>query len=230
MPTITSLCIDLDGTLVDSAGEIAEAANRALDGIGLARQPQAAIADCIGAGGRELMLRLLRRIGESGAVDGPVSPSDREAAVRAFAEQYAALAGTTCRAYPGVGAALLRLRAASIGLACVTNKDEREARRVLEHCELMDRFDVLVGGDTVGIKKPDPRLLVYAIERLGGQRDSTAHLGDSQTDVTTARNADVAAWVVPYGYNGGQPIEQAGADRLFADFTAVADHVIGDEH
>ena len=228
MPTIALLCIDLDGTLVDSAGEIAEAANRALAGIGLARQPEHVIAGFIGAGGRELMLRLLRHLGDTGAADSPVSAADREAAVRAFADHYATLAGTSCRAYPGVAGALRRLQAAGVRLACVTNKDEREAKAVLEHVGLLGFFDALVGGDTVGVKKPDARMIRHAIGLLGGTRERTAHLGDSQTDVATARNAGVAAWVVPYGYNGGQPIEGAGADREFADLAAVADEVIGD--
>lgn len=227
MPAIATLCIDLDGTLVDSAGEIAEAANRALESIGLPRQPDDVIAGCIGAGGRELMLRLLRLIGDVAAAGSePVSADRREAAVHAFADRYAALAGTRCEAYPGVGKALRRLQAAGLRLACVTNKDESESRKVLGHCGLLDRFDVLVGGDTLGVKKPDRRLIDHAIALLGGAQASTAHLGDSATDVATARNAEVAAWVVPYGYNGGEPIATARPDRLFADFEAVATYVI----
>ena len=217
------LSFDLDGTLVDTLPEIAEAANRALEGIGMADRPSAEIAELIGAGGRELMLRLLSRIDVGGAA---VTSARRDAAVEGFARHYAELAGSRCEPYAGVVDALQRLKAAGVGLACVTNKNEREARVVLGRSAMIELFAAVIGGDTLAVKKPDGRTIGCALERLGGLPQRAAHLGDSQTDVDTARNAGVAAWVVPYGYNNGMPIARAGADRVFADIAAVADHVL----
>ncbi len=70
-------------------------------------------------------------------------------------------------------------------------------------------------------------MLAHVIATFGGTRESTAHVGDSRTDIESARNAGVAAWAVPYGYNRGEPIENARPDRLFRDLGEVADHVLG---
>ncbi len=221
----TIVSFDLDGTLVDTAGEIAEAANRTVEEFGLPRRPVAEIAKLIGAGTKELMLGLLRRIATDAATADVVL--DQDIALDRFAHHYAATSGTTCRAYPTAQDALVRLRRAGVRLACVTNKEEHYSRQVLAACALQDAFDLLVGGDTLAVKKPDARVLAHVLAALGGERDSTAHVGDSRTDVEAARNTGVAAWVVPYGYNQGEPIESSRPDRVFRDLGKVADYVLG---
>ena len=111
-------------------------------------------------------------------------------------------------------------------LACVTNKEARYSERVLVACGLAGAFDLLVSGDTLVAKKPDPLVLQHVMNTLGATRESTAHVGDSRIDVEAARNAGVAAWAVPYGYNRGEPIERARPDRIFRDLGAVADLVL----
>lgn len=212
------ISFDLDGTLVDTAGEIAEAANLAIEEFGGERQPVAVIEGLIGAGGRELMRRLLRRI------DG--AAVDPEAAYARFGFHYAATAGTTCRLYPGVAEALARLQSGGVRLACLTNKVERHSRSVLRATGIDGCFDLLVGADTLPFRKPDPRVVDHIVAMLGGRHRSMAHVGDSRTDVETARGAGIAAWVVPYGYNGGEPITTCDPDRMFADLGAVAEHVL----
>ena len=152
---------------------------------------------------------------------------DGEAVLRRFAYHYAATAGTACRPFPEATRALERLRNAGVRLACVTNKEERYSTSVLAACGMQGVFDLLVGGDTLAVKKPDAGVLEHVIATLGGARDATAHVGDSRTDVEAARNAGVAAWAVPYGYNRGEPIANAYPDRLFRDLGEVADHVLG---
>ena len=219
------LTVDLDGTLVDTATEIAEAANRSIEEFGLPRQSVPMITRLIGAGTRELMLRLLNRIAvERGAA---LSPADREAALRRFDVHYEATAGTASRPYPHVVEALARLRREGIKLACVTNKEARYSELVLAACGLAQAFDLLVGGDTLPVKKPHARVLGHVMAVLAATRETTAHVGDSRTDVEAAHNAGVAAWVVPYGYNGGESIATAGPDRTFADFGEIARHVLG---
>lgn len=224
-PKYRIVSFDLDGTLVDTAGEIAEAANRTVEEFGLPRRPVVEIEKLIGAGTKELMRGLLRRIATDPATAEVVL--DQDIALDRFAQHYAMTAGTACRAYPTAQEALERLRRAGVRLACVTNKEERYSRKVLAACAMQDAFDLLVGGDTLNVKKPDARVLAHAVATLGGARDSTAHVGDSRTDVEAARNAGVAAWVVPYGYNQGEPIESARPDRVFGTLGEVADYVLG---
>ena len=121
---------------------------------------------------------------------------------------------------------LERLRAAGIRLACLTNKDERYSRIILEAVRIDAFFEVLVGGDTLTVRKPDRRVVERVLHALHGTAAAMAHVGDSATDVQTARNAGIAAWAVSYGYNGGAPIESARPDRLFATLPEVADFIL----
>ncbi|HSC62329.1 MAG TPA: HAD-IA family hydrolase [Caldimonas sp.] len=220
----TLVSFDLDGTLVDTVTEIAEAVNRTLAELGLPRQAGDAVQRRIGAGTRELLLTLLRDLGrEQGAVEG----LDRDDALRRFDVHYAATAGTCCLPYPHVADALDRLRRGGVRLACVTNKEMRFTTPVLGACGLDRAFDLIVGGDSLTVKKPDGDVLRHVMRVLRARAEATAHVGDSRIDVEAARNAGVAAWAVPYGYNGGDPIEASAPDRLFAHAGEVADTVLG---
>ncbi len=216
---------DLDGTLVDTASEIAEAANRALESHGIARRPVPEIVGFIGHGTRELMRGLLARVfKETPLLEASLS---MDAVFRSMDEHYAVTTGTMCAPYPGAREALDRLLAAGVGLACVTNKEIRHARRVLEVTRLDHYFPVTIGGDSLPRKKPDPSVLQYVAQSFATTPERMAHVGDSTTDVQAARNAGVAAWAVPYGYNGGAPIADANPEQIFAGLLEVAEHVIG---
>jgi phosphoglycolate phosphatase len=204
---------DLDGTLVDTAGEIAEAANRALQEHGLPRQPEAELALLIGHGAHALMRKLLAKL-QAQVDEAPVLGS--------FDRHYADTTGTTGQPYPGAAEALNLLRGRGLRVACVTNKELRHARRLLQHHGLQDRFDLVIGGDSLPQKKPDAAVLQHVGRTLGVPLQAMAHVGDSATDVEAARNAGVRAWVVPYGYNAGRPIAEAGPDMIFPDLLAAA--------
>jgi phosphoglycolate phosphatase len=221
---IDLLSFDLDGTLVDTAAEIAEAACRALEEHGIARRPVPEIVGFIGHGTRELIHQLLGRVfAQHPALAATVSV---ERVHQSMDHHYARTTGTTAAPYPGAVEALQRLGSAGVKLACVTNKESRHAHRVLEVTGLAGYFALTIGGDTLPRKKPDPSVLQYVVQALGGDLHRAAHVGDSSTDVQAARNAGVAAWAVPYGYNGGAPIAAAQPERIFPGLLEVAEYVL----
>lgn len=216
------ISFDLDGTLVDTASEIAEAVNLTLEDHGLVRQPLEEITALIGAGTHALMLKLLVQMGIEPSAELPLG-----ALLQTLDERYAQTTGSSARTYPGAAEALQQLRAAGLRLACVTNKEWRHAVRVLEVTGLASHFDIVIGGDSLPEKKPHASVLRQVARDLGGLPVARcAHVGDSSIDVQAARNAGFAAWAVPYGYNGGQPVALAGPDRLFESLLAMAAHVL----
>ena len=225
---IDAVTFDLDGTLVDTASEIAEAVNRTLFDFGLAPRPLAEITHLIGHGLHPLMTRLLQRLqAERPALIGRLLSDD---VLPVLDRHYAATVGTQAQPYPGVPDALDALLADGVRLGCVTNKEGRHARRVLEACGLAGRLELLIAGDTLPEKKPHASVLQHAAQRLGVAADRLAHVGDSRTDIESACNAGAAAWAVPYGYNGGEPIEAAAPQQIFAGLAEVAAHVINLRH
>jgi phosphoglycolate phosphatase len=218
------ITFDLDGTLADTAGEIAEAVHLTFDDFALARRSDDEIIGLIGRGTRELLLKLMARV-----LIAQPALADRlefDTVMARFDQRYAETAGRRARPYPGCQAMLERLRQHGIGLACVTNKEQRHAERVLQALGLAGYFTLLVGGDTLPVKKPDAGVLAHVLRVYRVAPHEAAHVGDSFIDVQTARNAGVQAWAVPYGYNGGVPVADARPDRLFDDLAALTEHVL----
>ena len=122
---------------------------------------------------------------------------------------------------------LRELRQAGLKIACVTNKEYRHARHLLEAIHLDQDFDVLIGGDSLPERKPHPSVLSHVARQFGVPLQRMAHLGDSAIDVSAARHTGVAAWAVSYGYNAGQPIAASEPDVIFDDLPAVTRHVLG---
>lgn len=218
------ISFDLDGTLVDTAAEIAEAANRALDDHGIGRRPVWEITRLIGAGTRELMLRLLEKC----LADQPgLEPAlKRDEVLASLDMHYAATAGSSAVPYADCGQVLEQLQRARVRLVCVTNKEFAHAQRVLKKTRLDGFFDLVIGGDSLPAKKPDASVLRHVLARFDVRATHAAHVGDSAIDVAAARAAGIAAWAVPYGYNGGTPIAESNPDRLFTDLSQVATHVL----
>lgn len=152
---IRLITFDLDGTMVDTASEIAEAANRTLQDLGLPRRPVADVTCLIGHGTRELMRGLLAQARQAG-LGAQVDALDEEAVMQCFEGHYHDTTGTDSQLYPGCLQGLSRLRDAGIQLACVTNKEIRFAERVLAVTGLAPYFRVVIGGDSLVQKNPTP--------------------------------------------------------------------------
>lgn len=210
------ISFDLDGTLVDTASEIAEAANRTLETLGFARRPPAEITNLIGLGTHELIAKLLDRMGARGR---------RQDAFAAMDEHYANVTATSAVPYPGCRETLERVKAAGVRTACVTNKERRHASHLLAGLDLNEYFDLVIGGDSLAEKKPHASVLLHVARALGAAVERSAHLGDSSIDVAAARNSGMFAWAVSYGYNAGVPIAVAKPDRIFDELSEVAELV-----
>jgi phosphoglycolate phosphatase len=188
----TALLFDLDGTLVDSVPDLAAAANRLLAELGRPPLDRQQVAGMVGDGVAKLVERALAA---SGAGELALEP-----AVRRFTAFYEAAATTLTRPYPGVETVLETLSAAGARFALCTNKPEEATRVVLRGLDLARFFPVVLGGDSLPVRKPDPAPLLAALAQLGIAADAAAMIGDHRNDVLAARNAGVAAIFAGYGY------------------------------
>lgn len=209
---------DLDGTLLDTAVDIWRAANRMQEALG---RPLVSVEDIgryIGKGIPILVHRVL-----TGELDGRAEAPLFDRALTLFEQAYADESGRAAVLYPNVLEGLQRIQAAGIRLACVTNKAGRYTGDLLAQAGLAEFFQVVVSGDTLPVKKPDPRPLLHACDQLGVSPAHTVVIGDSMNDVQAGRNAGVYVLAVPYGYNEGRPASELGADRIVADIAEAAD-------
>jgi len=213
MPSPT-IVFDLDGTLIDTAPDLIDMLN-----VILARHDVQAVAfdharTMIGAGVKPLLERALRTRGIA------LAPDALDALFAEYIELYAAHIADRSRPFPGLENALDTLAARGCRFAVCTNKLEWLSVRLLDALNMSRRFAAIVGQDTFGVRKPDPEILRRTIERAGGAVDRAVMVGDSMTDVATARNAGVPVIAVDFGYTETPPTE-FGADRLISHFDAL---------
>jgi len=113
------------------------------------------------------------------------------------------------------------LRDAGVKLAVVTNKEGRYTQTVLDAHQLAPMFDRVISGDTLLVKKPNPAAVHDCLKRFNVKAERALFVGDSSIDVATARNAGVAVWALPYGYNMGESVHTCAPDRVIDDFSAL---------
>lgn len=202
---------DLDGTLVDSAGDIAAAANRVMLETGRPALPVPVMTSFIGNGSRVLLERALEQTG------GGLPKPEVDAMLGAFMRYYAADLAVHTRPYPGCIAMLDELASLGCTLAVVTNKFEKFAQSLLEQLGLADRFATIIGGDTLGRgrSKPAPDPIFEMMSRCGGGK--TVFIGDTTTDVKAAKAANVPCLAVSFGFND-RPPHKLGADTVIDHF------------
>jgi phosphoglycolate phosphatase len=204
---IRAVILDLDGTLVDTASEIALALNETLAELGLRVVSLEAAKALIGRGVRSLVER---------AVEDAAGATDLARAVARFETHYARVVGTEATLFPGVQEGLVALREAGFKLAVVTNKPRIFTRKLLESLGIDGFFGCVVAGDDGIRRKPFGDMLAHAANAMGARMSETLMLGDSDNDVLAARDAGCLVWCVPYGYNQGRPAESLECDRRVA--------------
>jgi len=219
-PSVAAVVWDLDGTLVDSAADIAASLNRLLAEQGLPALGDDRIRDMIGEG----VATLIRR----GLAAHDVTPGDGRVAelVQRFLVIYSEVATESTRLFPGARQALKALSDAGLRQAICTNKPEAIARQVLSGLDIASYFDAVVGGDTLPRNKPDPLPLRTALERLGVSSERSLMVGDSAIDVTMAHAAGVKVVFVTFGY-GPEPSDAQRPDYRLSKLVELPAIVAG---
>ncbi len=206
-----AVLFDLDGTLIDSAVGIAEAVNNTLRDLGHETQPEATVRTWIGDGARLLLQRALAHAG---------APRDGEAFEAAYAllmRHYGDSLPRQAVAYPGAGEVLAALRARQVRVALCTNKPARFIAPLLQALGWQDRFEAIVGGDTLPERKPDARPLLHIAEGFGLAPGECLMVGDSRTDAEAAQAAAMPLAMVDFGYHRDFDLVGAGAWRIVGD-------------
>ncbi|MEJ7934091.1 HAD family hydrolase [Sphingobium sp. AN558] len=203
---------DLDGTLIDTSGDLAAAVNHAIGTIGRAHFPVSAIKPFVGKGARVMLERAL-------AASGGGDAALLERLLPILLDYYEQNLAIHSRPYPGLITAMDALAAAGVKLAICTNKAERFTIPLMHQIGLSDRFASIIGGDTVGVAKPDPAPIHEMIARAGGGR--AIFVGDTINDIAGARNAGIPSIAVSFGFLDG-PVEDLNADAVIGHFDELS--------
>ena len=211
-----ALLFDLDGTLADTKPDLHAAMNFILEKSGLAAVPDDAIHNMIGGGARMILQR--------GLAENGVSWDDArlDAATEEFVLWYDRHVDAHTTIYPNLLPLLQRAQAAGIPMGVVTNKRESLAAKLLFRLDLHKFFDVLVGGDTLPKRKPDPDTIALALAQLGCAPQDAIMVGDSEADTGGARAAGVASLCVSFGYRRVS-LDELQADALIDDYAEFAE-------
>lgn len=210
-----TVVFDLDGTLAETAPDIMATLNVLLQAEGLAALPVSAARNLVGAGARALIERGFRASGV------PLSPERLDRLFEAFLAHYLDHVADHSFLFPGVEAALTALASEGHLLAVCTNKPERHSRALIEQLGVFDRFAAIAGRDTFAFCKPDPRHLTETIRLAGGDIGRAVMVGDSRTDIDTAKAASLPVVAVTFGYTD-TPVEQLGPDVVISHFDTLA--------
>jgi phosphoglycolate phosphatase len=205
------LVFDLDGTIADTAGDLVNALNVVLVAENLPQVDLATGRPFVGGGAKVMIQRGLAAAGVT------VSQAKLDAMVDVFLTYYEAHIADESRLFDGVVTALDRFETAGFRFAVCTNKVEHPSVLLLEALGVAGRFAAICGKDTFAVSKPDGRALIETIARAGGDPRRTVMIGDSSTDIATARNAEVPVVGVTFGYTD-QPIATYAPDRVIAHF------------
>ena len=202
---IKGIFFDLDGTLFDTAPELSFATNQMLKDIDLQELESDIIKSFIGKGADNLVRKAI-------SYSSKQDPEALFKKARKLFDKYYILNAAQSLPYDGVEETLMKLKKKKLSLACVTNKPEIYTHAILEESGLISYLDLVVSGDTVSRKKPDPMQLQYSCEKLELEPKQVIMVGDSCNDIEAGFSAGTYVVTVPYGYQYGQSIESAKVD------------------
>lgn len=212
---VRAVVIDLDGTLLHTAPELAESANRMLRDLGRAPVSQELLMSYIGNGISWLVKRAL-----TGDMHAEPDAALYEQALPVFEKHYTELL-LQSKPFPGVIEGLDAMKAAGLRLGCITNKVARYTEPLLQGIGLAKYFELVLSGDSLPEKKPHPMPLLHAAQFFGVPVEQLLLIGDSLNDAVAARAAGCPVFCVPYGYNHGEPVDGLDLDAVIADLPAA---------
>jgi len=203
------ILIDVDGTLVDSVPDLAFCVDVMMQRLGREPRGEALVRDWVGNGVERLVRRAL-----VGQLEGEPDEAEFARAYPVFLELYAENTARRSVLYPGVRAGIDQLKAAGYRLGCVTNKAARFTEPLLQEMGIIDDFAIVISGDTLASKKPDPEPLLHAANFFGCEPRDALMIGDSVSDVKAARAAGFQIVCMSYGYNHGVDIRESHPDAV----------------
>jgi len=212
------ILIDVDGTLVDSVPDLAWCVDELMCRLGREPHGEARVRNWVGNGVERLVRRAL-----IGQLDGEPPEADFEKAYPIFLELYAENTSKRSRLYPGVREGLDYLKSQGYLLGCVTNKAAQFTLPLLKDLGIHDDFGIVVSGDTLPVKKPDPQPLLHAAAHLGVSAEESLMIGDSKSDVKAARAAGFQIVCMSYGYNHGEDIHNYDPDLVIDSMAELKD-------
>lgn len=215
-----TLIFDLDGTLVETAPDLVATLNVVFESEGLPLVPYKDARTMIGNGARAMITHGLNANGRV------ITPEKLETLFNDFVAYYTAHVADHSHPFPGLIEALDTLNARGHRFAVCTNKFEKQSRLLLEALKLTDRFEAICGQDTFAIAKPDPEILRRTIAAAGGDVSYSIMIGDSETDILTARAAEIPVIAVDFGYTD-KPIAEYKPDVVISHFSQLPEVVAG---
>lgn len=206
---VNVVVIDLDGTLLHTAPDLAEAGNRMMAEMQLPPVPEETVRTYIGNGVSRLIKRIL-----TGSMDGEPDAALFARAQPIYEKHYSEVVSLHSRPFPDVVEGLESLKKTGYRLACITNKAEKFTVPLLKDTGLFDYFELILSGDSLPKRKPDPLPLLHACEKFGIAPDKMLLIGDSLNDTQAARAAGCHVFCVPYGYNRGRHVNELDLDAV----------------
>ncbi len=211
MSVSPTLVLDLDGTLVDTVSDLVATLNTVIATEGLAPVGATEGRAMVGHGARAMLSNALLAAGTT------AEPERLDNLVAMFMDVYAANIAVSSKAFPGVPESLDHFADEGWRLAVCPNKFERHSRLLLDALGLSDRFVVIAGQDTYGVRKPDPRHLTETIRAAGGDPGRAIMVGDSEVDIGTAKAAFIPVVAVDFGYSR-VPVADLAPDRVIGHY------------
>jgi len=206
---VKMVLIDVDGTLVDSVPDLAFCVDEMMKALDMPLRGEASVRNWVGNGVERLVRRAL-----TDSLDGEPDDALFAKAYPIFLDLYADNTSKRSVLYPGVREGIDYLKASGYMLGCVTNKAAQFTEPLLKDLGVYDEFGIVVSGDTLPQKKPDPAPLLHAAKYFGVEPEDALMLGDSVSDVKAARAAGFQIICMSYGYNHGQDIRTANPDAV----------------